>query len=170
MDNQDQLNSELLNASNSRNLIKIKELVKQGADINTNDSYILNINSQAGNLEVVKYVIKLVGINNHPKYILKWTSYQGHLEVVKYLVEKGFDIYAPNDDVLKFSAKRGHLDIVRFLIFDCNMNIKSKTLKYLQRYKLMDTLSIINVRDLQKELNANLINTNSSKSSKVKKI
>jgi ankyrin repeat protein len=157
MTNKNQLNDDLIQASQHDNLINVKSLIEQGADIHTKDDESLIMSARYGHLEVVKYLLEQGSdVNAQFGQALKLSTENGHLEVVKYLVEHGADIHSYKDQALRWSAENGHLEVVKYLIIDCNMVINKKTVDYLKKEKLLETLNIINTRDLHSGLNNNL--------------
>jgi ankyrin repeat protein len=72
MNTQEQLDNDLIQAAQYGNLINVKSLIEQGADIHAKDDYAFR-NSAASE----------------------------YLDIVKYLLEQGSDIHADNDCALK---------------------------------------------------------------------
>jgi ankyrin repeat protein len=180
------LNIQLLSATKNGDLINVKSLIEQGAnihydndrplknsvsggyldivkyiverwiDIQENDN-LLKLSAESGHIEVVKYLVER-GMNVHisDNYALKVSAENGHLEVVKYLIEQGADIHVLNEHALSWSARFGHLDIVKYLIIDYNMVVKKETLTYFKNNNLVDALSIINSSELNSKLENDL--------------
>jgi hypothetical protein len=69
---------------------------------------------------------------------------------------------------LKYCAYKNNLEIVKYFIIDCRMEIKEKTLEYLQKNKYLETLHIIKIRDLYNKLDDNLNNSIINDKDKVK--
>jgi ankyrin repeat protein len=87
------LDQQLIDASTNGRLYLVKQLIDQGADINAENDQALRLASENGYLEVVKYLIgKGADIHAYNDLALRYASYRGHLEVVKYLISKGADI------------------------------------------------------------------------------
>jgi ankyrin repeat protein len=123
---QEQLNNKLLNAVVNGDLINIKVLIEQGADIHAWNDHFLSVSVQSGNLEVVKL-----------------------------LVENGVSIYSNDAIALRLSAANDYLDIVKYLIFDCHMFIAEKRMNHLQEDGCLEVVNIIKCREFNKELNKN---------------
>jgi ankyrin repeat protein len=104
---------DLLEASKTGNLERVKELISQGVD---NLDKALRKASTYGHLEIIKY-LDSQGADIHAcdDGALRLASYNGQLEVVKYLVEQGADIHAKDDNALRFASEKGHLEIIKYL-------------------------------------------------------
>ena len=96
--NQTQLNNQLLEASEKGDINMVKQLIREGADVNNANNYgytpLMWANTR-GHLEIVKYLMEQ-GANVNQADIdgwtpLIWASRNGHLEIVKYLVSQGAD-------------------------------------------------------------------------------
>jgi hypothetical protein len=87
MNTQGQLDNNLIEAVKECNLIKVKHLIEQGADIH------------ADNDEAFRLSTRL-----------------NHLEIVKYLVALGTDIHAENDEALKFCAHYRQSKFINYFI------------------------------------------------------
>jgi len=70
------LNLQLREAADEGDLVKVKSLIEQGADVHASDDYAL----------------------------LTATLY-GDIEIVKYLISKGADVHADNDVVVRYSEQ-----------------------------------------------------------------
>lgn len=84
-------NSPLREAAKRGYLDIVKCLIKNGANVNLNNSEALMWASNAGHIEVVKYLVEN-GANINNEYGLRWAAEEGHLEVVKFLSENGADV------------------------------------------------------------------------------
>ena len=94
----------------------IKKLVKEGADIHSNNDRALRWASSEGHFGVVKFLIeKGADIHADSDRALKWASSEGHLGIVRLLIEKGADIHSNNDYALIWASSKGHLGTVKFL-------------------------------------------------------
>jgi ankyrin repeat protein len=83
---QKELNSSLFKYAKLGDLINIKLLLEQGADIHAQDDYALRLSASKGNLDMVKYLIEQVADNKvDDNYALKYSAYHGNLEILKYL-------------------------------------------------------------------------------------
>ena len=86
------LDDALMDAVYEGNLVKVKELVENGADVNAQGEY-----------------------GDNP---LGGAAHFGYLEIVEYLVKNGADVNLTNKKghtVLMYASKNGHTDIVEFL-------------------------------------------------------
>ena len=112
------LDKQLIEASKKGDLDKVKHLVKNGADIHTQDDYVLIWSAIYGHLDVVKYLVEN-GANIHTQddYALRWSAGYGYLDVVKYLVENGAD----QKVLFKIWDKQQIVKVFRE-INDCNYN------------------------------------------------
>lgn len=101
-------NPELLNATKVGNLIRVKELIEKGADVNFKDKDSMNA--------------------------LIWASYSGYNDIVKLLIENKTEINAKgrlctmcdNETALSLAASSGYLEIVKLLLNN-GADIKFKT-------------------------------------------
>jgi len=133
-----ELNQELVKAANNGDLVKVKQLVKEGADVHvvTNDRFlgaipVLMVATQKGHRDIVQFLIEngadvnvrttgdIEGVT-----ALMIASGRGYLDIVKFLVENGADVNAAvtADEVeggtataIMIASQEGHLDIVKFL-------------------------------------------------------
>ena len=122
----------LLQSSIKGELNLVKESVKRGANIHTEDENALRWASLNGHLDVVKYLVEN-GANIHANNdeALHWASEDGHLDVVKYLVENGANIHANDDEALQLASENGHLEVVKYLV-ENGANIHANDDKALQ--------------------------------------
>jgi ankyrin repeat protein len=164
MNTQEQLDNNLIQAVKECNLIKVKHLIEQGADIHADNDWALRLSAANGHLEVVKYLVEHgADIHSYKYQALRYSAGNGHLEVIKYLIEQGANIHADNDYALRFSAKYGHLEVVNYLIMDCNMVIDKDTIEYLEKKNLSEIINIVKSRDLYINLNNKLDNSSNYK-------
>jgi len=89
---QEQLNEQLLRASWDGDLDKVKDLIKQGADVHYKNDIAAEKASISGHLEVLKYLNEngadILASND---YVLRRAAYYKHLEIIKYLHQQGAD-------------------------------------------------------------------------------
>jgi ankyrin repeat protein len=164
MNTQEQLDNDLIQAAKHGNLINVKSLIEQGADIHAKNDESLIMSARDGHLEVVKYLVEHgADIHSYKDQALRWSAENGRLEVVRYLFEQGADMHACNDCALKWSAKYGHLEVVKYLVIDCNMVIDKETLEYLKKEKLSEIINIVKSRDLYININNKLDNSSNYK-------
>lgn len=114
---------ELCRYSARGDLQMVKKLIKEGVNINTDDSLPLKLACESGYLDIVKYLIEKGVDPDNYKYIDIATEF-GHLEVVKYLVKLNTSIHSGMNECLVASASGGHLEIVKyFLDFHSDKNL-----------------------------------------------
>jgi ankyrin repeat protein len=81
----------IFEAVRTNNLNKVRELIKNGADVNAKDQW--------------------------DRTLLHWSSNCGHFKIAKYLVEKGADVNARDIDgetPLHTASIFGHFEIVQY--------------------------------------------------------
>jgi len=91
------LSKQLIEAAEEWNLKKVKELVKQGADVNAVDhcgGTALTYAAIGDNLDIVKYLIEEHGadvnaVDEWGRTVLMYAAEKGNLDMVKYLIEHG---------------------------------------------------------------------------------
>jgi ankyrin repeat protein/formylglycine-generating enzyme required for sulfatase activity len=128
-DQTSELNLELFNAANNGDLAQVKQLIEEGADVNSvNKTGITALMraSQQGHLDVAKFLVNngadvnaaaTGGLNGFTA--LMFASMNGHSDVVKFLVDKGADVntHGPiGDTPLFIASSMGNLDLVKFLV------------------------------------------------------
>lgn len=112
------IDDELITAAKKGNLVKCRELIKAGADVNAKDKYsrtVLDIAKINGNAEVVNL---LIGIRTKFKQLVI-AAEKGKIDQVKALIEAGADANATDEDgrtALMCAAGKGHFDVVNLLI------------------------------------------------------
>ena len=127
----------LIQACMRRDLEKIQELLKSGADVNEQDQYgdsplsVASFHYHVRQAEIIVYedmeiVKKLLeaGANvnnkdNHNVTALHLASIRGHIEVVELLVKSGAEINVQNKDgntALHLASMHGFADVSEFLI------------------------------------------------------
>ena len=164
MDKQEKenLDQKLIEAAQNGDLVLVKSLLNQGADIHAQDDEALFWAGQKGNLEIVKYLVKKgADIHAENDYVLQIAAKNGHLAVVKYLVKKGADIQTDNDCALKWAAAEGHLEVIKYFLFDCKMKVKQETKEHLKEKNQHKTLELIEKRDLLFKLDKDIIQKDS---------
>ena len=134
MDKQEKenLDQKLIEAAQNGDLVLVKSLLNQGADIHAQDDE-----------------------------ALFWAGQKGNLEIVKYLVKKGADIQTDNDCALKWAAAEGHLEVIKYFLFDCKMKVKQETKEHLKEKNQHKTLELIEKRDLLFKLDKDIIQKDS---------
>ena len=121
----------LMFAAQIGDLIRIKELIDNGADIYAEtkvgfNAFLLAVHG--GHLEVLRHFLELGSDINHQTAVgstaLMFASYLGDLDTVHLLLEKGADVDAQTKifqsvggyTALMAAAYTGHLDVVRLLV------------------------------------------------------
>jgi ankyrin repeat protein len=98
------------------NIKRIKQLIKKGVNLHSENDMALVQAAETGQLEAVKFLLdKGLKINTQLNAPLRFAASRGHLNVVKFLVENGADVHEINDEALEFAALNGHLEVVKFL-------------------------------------------------------
>ena len=133
--NKDELNKQLKEElwSDEPNLGRMRQLIEQGADVNT---YIMSFGSEdaiyhasiEGNYEMMKFLLDKGATNkDFPLYI---AAGNGDLDVVKLLVDRG----ATNkDNALNNAVGKGHTEIVK-LFLNSNIEIDEETKQNAQEF------------------------------------
>ena len=122
-------------ASAAGDLNRVKELVKQGADINVKDNHkrtALHYAALFGNLELVQWLVKQ-GADVKAKSIfgetaLHYAACNDNMELVEWLVNQGLDVKAKDNDgrtVLHDAAGCGNLKLVQWLV-ECGADVNAK--------------------------------------------
>ncbi len=111
-------NSEkLVDACRVGYLVKVKELISKGVNVQTLSNGPLNNASMRGHLDIVKYLVeKGADIHSFMDFPLRHSSSEGHLDIVKYLVEKGANIHVQDDASLILADYYNHLDVAKYLV------------------------------------------------------
>jgi len=124
----DPKNKELLKASKFGYIEKVKELLKEGANVNTKDWWNgytpLHYAADKGHAEIVKLLIEHGANVNVIDWWFGWTplhkaACNGHIEVVKLLIDNGADINAKDVNgwtPLHWAANNGHIEVVKVLL------------------------------------------------------
>ena len=150
--NIEQLNNNLLIASEKGHLDVVKFLISIGGDINHQDQYGRNSLISAsyhGHLNILKYLIKdcyayIDFTNNLVNNVLNAACNKGYLHIVKLLVKEfNADITFTNqygDNALTKASENGHLEIVRFFVNECGTTIDDHNyaLMYASAYGRLD--------------------------------
>ncbi len=100
---------------------KIRELVKNGADIDAQEfrsATALRIASKANCVEIIKLLLELgADVNRDPEAII-WAAGYGHKETVKLLIKHNADVNAKarwGETALSRAKKKNHLEVVKIL-------------------------------------------------------
>ncbi|MFP3021113.1 MAG: ankyrin repeat domain-containing protein [Wolbachia sp.] len=122
-----QLDQELLIAAQYGNFDEVRDLVSQGASLNTkysNGMTVMHSAAYGGNLDIVKYFVadaknSLEIKDNGSRVPLHYAAYNGKLDVVKYFIdEEKVDVNLKDSDgqtALHMASGGGHLDVVGYL-------------------------------------------------------
>ncbi|GMH36821.1 hypothetical protein BSKO_04694 [Bryopsis sp. KO-2023] len=136
-ENCDKLNQDLLDAADSGDSEKVKELISKGADLSsTSKSKATPLHRAAhkGHVEIAEILIQ-EGANLESKNIVGYTplmeaAYYDSVDVVEVLLESGADIEArtalSNITALSLAASGGHLDIFKVL-FEAGADIDAQS-------------------------------------------
>ena len=131
--NKEQLNQKLLNATEKKNIQKIKVLIEKGADVNA--ALMFAVNVQCPFINIVKLLIeKGADINTKNEYgstALITAALESSVDIVKFLIEKGADVNAKNNDgntaLIYAAGSCFTVDILKLLIEKgADVNIKNK--------------------------------------------
>lgn len=134
-------------------IIKAKEIIQKGADVNKVSSDGWSALMHAAHFGLVEVIRPLIekGSDVHMMDCDRWNALMiavthGHLEIVKILIENGADIHAVDKngwDSLMMAALNGHLKVVKFLI------IKGADINYLFQF---EEIVIKNLKHIQIEI------------------
>ena len=117
-------NNSLTSSSKMGHLYVVQYLVKNGADVSTDNDLPLRFSAEHGHLKIVKYLVEhgadIHALNNLP---LQLAFAYGHLNIVEYLVDRGANIHVNDNHILKQSVENGHLDVVKLIISHFNSKI-----------------------------------------------
>jgi hypothetical protein len=117
--NQGELNEALIKAVVEGNLEEVKQLVRDGADINASIERRRGLLPSAFVFEGGCYSADVASISKYGKAALILASFLGHLDVVEFLLENGADVNAVGRDgntALMWASPRGHIDVMRLLL------------------------------------------------------
>ena len=138
----------LILASESGNIKHIKNVIKKGANIHTDNDLSLKKACEKGKFKIVKFLVEN-GANIHVNddYALKISCTKGYIKIVKFLIENGANIYVRDDCIIKNVSikadKNGndsmYIDIIKLLIKSDVVYFKNEQL----------TIDIINKHQLQ---------------------
>ena len=130
--------SELIAATKRKDLNKVEELIKSGANLNTKDTFggtALIIASNIGHTEIVKLLIESgsdvnIASNDGRTALMKASGRRGDADIVKLLLENGADSDIQNNGgstALIYACKIGNIDIIKLLLENgANPDIQDK--------------------------------------------
>lgn len=102
------------------NLVKIKELVEDGARLAENKDQIAYAATNNGQLNIVKFLVENFGDDLYEevsqKQFVDIAAKCGHNEVINYFIEQGFNANEQGGDALVHAAENGQIDSVKFLL------------------------------------------------------
>jgi ankyrin repeat protein len=110
-------------------LLNVKLLVENGADVTADDNIAVRWAGSEGHLDVVKYLVSVGadiknGRNCWSKPTKRWdyilalemACIGGHLEVVKYLVSIGACVTGEDNASVGDACQFGHLEVAKYLV------------------------------------------------------
>jgi ankyrin repeat protein len=119
------LNGELINAVRAGKLVEVRDLIAQGADINTKNTAgksVLMMAANLGNSRIVDILLAegadVNAKDNQESTALIAAAYQGDLHIVKALVAQGADLSAASKNgvtALSTAKLVGYDNVVKFL-------------------------------------------------------
>lgn len=128
---QTEIDMALVEAVRKGDLEKVKDLLKNGADIHYMYDEPVRMAALDNKLEILKYLVeKGANIHEQREFALRVASVNGYFEIVKFLVEKGADISVDNYWAFKKAKENGHSDIVTYLQNEIDKSIKEYEKKY----------------------------------------
>ena len=125
----------LIYAAKDGDLTKVKECIKNGADIHANDEEALIEAAINGHLKIVKFLVENgADIHADNNMALRTSLYNDNLEVAKFLLEKGADIHADNDYIYNYVFNNNDIKLLNFfkennIIFDDKIKYSKLFLK-----------------------------------------
>jgi hypothetical protein len=153
------------------------------AEKNINDEYLVHTGiktaTEKGHLEVIKHFF----LNPpFPDFLRnEFTSNNflnlacdiGQLEIMQFLlgtdgIKEKYNIHLNNDQLFKIANKTENMDILKYLIFDLNIPKTPGIEGYWDTTPFKDTIKMFEIRDLNKNLNAELKDTNQKNNKKLK--
>lgn len=138
--------NELFKAISENDIEKVKNLVKNGVNVNAithSNRTILIDASWKGYLEIVKCLVEngadINAKDDFGRTALIWASYDGKLGVVKYLVDKGADINVKDNEgytALIWALIFEKFNVVAYFIENCKVDIDAQyNIKYFNNVK-----------------------------------
>ena len=111
------INSQLIESSNSGYLEVIKLLIDLGADVQYDNNKAIIKASKNGRFEAVKLLIESgADIHAQNNLAIICASENGRLEAVKLLIKYGANVQAQNNLAIIYASYGGHLQIIKLLI------------------------------------------------------
>jgi ankyrin repeat protein len=121
-----EVNSELLQAVKARDKNRIKQALKNGADIHTENDTAVILACETGDLEIVKYLMKKgADIHAQNEEALYQACEQEHFEVVKFLLENKANCLAQRERLKKLES----CEIAKELSYSVDIFHEDKSLK-----------------------------------------
>jgi hypothetical protein len=150
--------------------VLISNFMKEIGEEDTDNNALVSC-SMHGKIEWVEYLLKNgADVHTNDDLALRWACDQGYIEIVKLLLDAGADVHTRNDTTLRWANKNGRTEVVKILqdwinkkIYEFersdnslrNLGISKRALienwlkKYkIQKYTVNDDLTI-DVYDLQ---------------------
>ena len=115
---QDVLDTALIDASKLGRLAQVQLLLTQRANVHARDDLALTFAAHRGRLDVVQCLLSAgAHANVHNHAALRWAAKNGHLNVVRLLLlSAGSYVHAADCAALRWAAQNGHLDVVQCLM------------------------------------------------------
>lgn len=117
------LEVQLFEACKKGDILKVKHLVKKGADVKKRNDFDLTammVAALSGNLELIKFLefqgLKLNEVGEYGNSALSGASSKGHLNIVKYILNKENVTLEELNSAMARAAFSGELNAMKFLI------------------------------------------------------
>ena len=98
---QKELDDKLISAARDGDILSVRVLIENGADVNAKDELgktVLHLATREGHVEIVKILIEKgadVDVKDNERYTaLHWATLDGHIEIAKILIEMDADVDA----------------------------------------------------------------------------
>ncbi len=127
-------------------LEKVKEFIKNGADVHADENLAVSYTGIMGRVEILKYFVDECNVD--PLYdngkMLVDASTCGRLEVIKYLIEEcGADVSVDNHRALQEASRNGHLEVVKYLTKECGADVSANNHRALEEASRSGHLKVV---------------------------
>lgn len=147
-----QLNNQLILASKDGQNAGVRDLIKEGANVNARNNEALIMACIYGHVDVVKTLLKNgANVNAKKDKALFWAATNGYPELVKILLKHGANVNS-QFITLTLAAANGYDEVVKTLIIDYQMKVSYRTKQILKEQGSNYALDLITKRDLEKQL------------------